>query len=141
MHNVIARFIDMYNVLSADNLSPLEQVYHDDIQFIDPLHKVNGLSQLRAYFANMYANVRSIHFDITETFNVEDNGFVYWQMRFQHKRINGGKEVVVNGHSHLRFKDDKIIYHQDYFDAAAMLYRNLPLLKQLIGFIDKRATK
>ncbi|NOU50320.1 nuclear transport factor 2 family protein [Pseudoalteromonas sp. JBTF-M23] len=141
MHNVIARFIDMYNLLSADNLSPLELVYHKDIQFIDPLHHVTGLSQLKSYFANMYANVQTIHFDIKETFDIEGNGFVYWQMRFQHKRINGGKEVVVNGHSHLRFEDDKIIYHQDYFDAAAMLYRNIPLLKQLIGFIDKRAAK
>ncbi|BBN83299.1 transcriptional regulator [Pseudoalteromonas sp. A25] len=141
MHSVISRFIDMYDVLSADNLSVLEQVYHQDVQFVDPLHQVNGLTHLTMYFANMYANVRAIKFDIKDAFDIEENGFVYWQMRFKHKRINGGKEVIVNGHSHLRFKDDKIIFHQDYFDAAAMLYRNIPLLKQLIGFIDKRAVK
>ncbi|CAM4186413.1 nuclear transport factor 2 family protein [Pseudoalteromonas byunsanensis] len=140
MHTVTERFIDMYHQLNKDNLSPLKRVYHDEIHFVDPLHELQGLSKLEDYFAAMYANVSSIEFQILETFDVNDNGFVYWNMRFAHKQLNQGKDIWVKGHSHLRFRDDKVIFHQDYFDSAAMLYRQIPILKQMIKVIDNRVT-
>ncbi|CAH9065256.1 hypothetical protein PSECIP111854_03639 [Pseudoalteromonas sp. CIP111854] len=141
MHHVTARFIDMYNQLNANNLALLQQVYHRDIHFVDPLHDVKGLCALESYFANMYANVSAIEFNIIETYDIEDQGFVYWEMHFNHKKLNRGKDIQVNGHSHLKFCDDKIIYQQDHFDAAAMLYRNIPILGHLIRFINRRAVK
>ncbi|WP_105169582.1 nuclear transport factor 2 family protein [Pseudoalteromonas sp. T1lg23B] len=140
MHTVTARFIDMYQQLNKDNLSELKQVYHDEVHFVDPLHELQGLDKLEDYFCAMYANVSSIEFQILETFDVSDNGFVYWNMRFAHKHLNQGKDIWVKGHSHLRFCDNKVIYHRDYFDAAAMLYRQIPVLKHMIRIIDNRVS-
>ncbi|MCF6434379.1 MULTISPECIES: nuclear transport factor 2 family protein [Pseudoalteromonas] len=138
MHTLTERFIDMYQQLGKDNLSVLKQVYHPQVHFTDPLHALQGLDKLEDYFAAMYANVSSIEFQILDTFDVNDNAFVYWDMRFTHKHLNQGKDVWVKGHSHLRFSDNKVIYHHDYFDAAAMLYRHIPVLKHMIKLIDKR---
>jgi hypothetical protein len=141
MHPIIERFIDMYSKLNARNLSPLKDVYHDEIVFRDPLHEVSGLHGLTHYFSNMYANVSEIEFAIHDSYSIDDMGFLYWTMRFRHKKLNGGKEIKVDGHSKLSFLDNKVVFHQDYFDSAAMVYRQVPILKRVIGFIDKRATQ
>ena len=41
------RFINVYQTLNKDNLQLLDDIYHPDIQFADPLHAVNGLESLR----------------------------------------------------------------------------------------------
>lgn len=44
----------MYQNLNKDNLHLLSTVYAENIQFVDPAHKVNGLKELTAYFAALY---------------------------------------------------------------------------------------
>ncbi|WP_105188996.1 nuclear transport factor 2 family protein [Pseudoalteromonas sp. T1lg48] len=140
MSKRIADFIAMYQRLDKDNLALLDEIYHQDIHFIDPLHEVHGRDQLHLYFANLYANIKDCSFTIIESFECEDRAFLYWTMAFCHPRINGGREVLVNGHSLLRFVDGQVIMHRDYFDVGQLLYRNLPVLGGLIKFIEKRAS-
>jgi hypothetical protein len=46
---------------------------------------------------------------------------------------------ATTGISHVRFSSDgKVIFHQDYFDAAAFLYEKIPVLGGEIRFIKKR---
>ncbi|MFY8274798.1 nuclear transport factor 2 family protein [Pseudoalteromonas sp. SSDWG2] len=139
MSKRVEQFVEMYQRLDKNSLSLLDDIYHPSIHFIDPLHEVKGLDQLYSYFANMYANVTSCSFNITEHFELEDRAFLYWTMTYQHPRINGGKDVEVQGHSQLRFGDQKVIFHRDYFDVGELLYRRLPVINKLIKMIDKRA--
>ena len=44
------------------NLHLLGELYSEDVAFTDPLHEVHGLSDLRKYFAELYANVRDLQF-------------------------------------------------------------------------------
>ena len=141
MDNVLPvdKFVDIYQKLDNSNLELLSEIYSDDIEFIDPMHQINGIAELRAYFANLYSNVKHCQFDITDSFSVDNNAFIYWTMHYAHPKLSSGKTISVQGHSKLIFKNDKIIKHRDYFNVGELLYKHIPLLGSVINYIDKRA--
>ncbi|MBQ4859644.1 nuclear transport factor 2 family protein [Pseudoalteromonas sp. MMG007] len=141
MDNVLPvdKFVDIYQKLDNSNLELLSEIYSDDIQFIDPMHEINGIEKLREYFANLYSNVKHCQFDITDSFSVNDTAFIYWTMHYAHPKLSSGKTISVQGHSKLIFKDDRILKHRDYFNVGELLYKHIPLLGSVINYIDKRA--
>jgi len=60
-------------------------------------------------------------------------------MHLSHPKLNAGNTISVQGHSKLVFEGEKIINHRDYFNAGELLYKHIPLLGNIINFIDKRA--
>jgi limonene-1,2-epoxide hydrolase len=134
-------FIDVYNKLNVNNLQTLENVYHNDIHFQDPLHTVNGRKHLIQYFEKMYMNISYCHFEITHSFNSENEAAIYWEMTYRHPSLNKGENILVDGHSRLRVVDRKVIYHRDYFDLGNLIYQNVPVLGGLISWINNRASK
>ncbi|MDA0116836.1 nuclear transport factor 2 family protein [Vibrio sp. T11.5] len=128
----------IYQQLSKDNLHLLNGVYHQDVVFEDSAHRLQGWQALQSYFDSLYTNVRRCDFDIKEQQQSGDSGFLTWSMSLEHPKLQKGKTVVVNGVSHLKFKDGRVIYHRDYFDLGEMLYENLPLLGSVIKTIKQR---
>ena len=105
----VDKFVEIYQQLNSTNLDLLSDIYCDNIQFIDPMHEINGIVELRRYFANLYSNVKHCQFDITDSFNSGNNAFIYWTMHYAHPKLSSGKTISVDGHSKLIFKDGKII--------------------------------
>lgn len=136
----ISNFIETYQRLDKHHLHLLADIYASDIEFQDPLHKINGLTDLHQYFEKMYANVTHCHFVIHDSFHIENKAAVYWSMNLQHPKLRSGKTIVVDGHSHLIFEQDKIRYHRDYFDIGSMLYEHIPLVGYAIQMIKQRAS-
>lgn len=128
----------VYQQLDAKNLHLIEQTYHEDIIFEDAVHKIEGISDLYEYFESLYANVKRCHFSISTHQQVGDEGFITWVMELEHPKLSKGNTVYVNGVSHLKFSDNKVIYHRDYFDLGEMLYENLPLLGSLIRLVKQK---
>ncbi|MDU0354711.1 nuclear transport factor 2 family protein [Paraglaciecola aquimarina] len=139
--NRIEAFLQTYQKLNKDNLELLRNIYHPDIQFVDPLHSVTGLQALTEYFNNLYANVQSIEFIIDQSFEHDDRGFLYWTMIYRHSSLNGGKPITVSGHSHLKFQQQLVIFHQDYLDSNAMLFEHIPLIGYAIKYLKQRASQ
>jgi hypothetical protein len=132
-------FLEVFNVLSSDNLHRLEEIYTSDIQFVDPAHEISGIDNLRDYFAKLYANVTSVNFDFHEVVSDGQSGYVQWDMHFVHPRLQGGQPITVPGASFLRFSDaGKVSYHRDYFDLGSMLYQHLPLIGSVVRAINRR---
>jgi predicted SnoaL-like aldol condensation-catalyzing enzyme len=131
-------FIDIYQQLTYNNLHLLAEVYHTDIHFQDPIHQVNGLKSLNDYFTGLYKNLISCRFTIDQVLHKDNQAAIYWQMTFCHKKLNGGNEITIEGHSLLRSQDNKIIYHRDHFDMGAMVYEQIPVLGAVIRFIKQR---
>jgi hypothetical protein len=137
----LVNFIDNYSQLSIDNLDLLENIYHRNITFIDPLHKVQGFENLQKYFYGLYENLTSCRFNIDHTFENKNEAAIYWVMSYQHPKLNSGKMITVQGHSHIKGENEKVIYHRDYLDAGVMLYEQLPIIGKVIQWIKTRATK
>ena len=135
----VDEFLALYNKLDRSNLSLLDGIYHQDVIFIDPLHRIDGLQALTHYFANMYENLIQGQFEIHQILKDENKASIYWTMTFCHSKIKNGRPVSFDGNSYLEYQDGKVILHRDYFDGAAMLYQHIPVLGSLINLIKKRA--
>ncbi|PPA04508.1 transcriptional regulator [Pseudomonas sp. MWU12-2312b] len=138
MSSFLRQFARRFAQLDKDNLQRLGELYTDDVRFTDPLHEVQGLGQLRAYFAEFYANVNELRFDFHGFDQIaEGEGYLRWVMSYRHPRLAGGRLIRVDGCSHLRWRD-KVYCHRDYFDAGAMLYEHLPILGRAIAWLKRR---
>lgn len=136
----LEQFVDTYQQLNKHNLDSLREVYHPEVEFIDNLHHLKGIDPLIRYFEGQYSNLHNCKFDVLQTHQAGDNAWLVWDMRFAHPKLRGGKEITVNGASHLRL-DDKVTYHRDYFDMGATLYEHLPIIGSAVRWIKQRASR
>jgi len=137
----LCQFKNTYQNLSKNNLDSLSDIYHSDIAFEDPLHRVEGLKDFIAYFENLYTHVITCTFEINHTIHTSDEAAIYWEMHYQHPKLNSGKNITVTGHSRLKMVDNKIIYHRDYLDVGAMLYEHIPVVGSIVRFLKSRVSK
>ncbi|MBK8455381.1 MAG: nuclear transport factor 2 family protein [Thiofilum sp.] len=135
---VLQQFIHVYETLQKGQWERLADIYAPDIHFQDPLHQIQGLEALQNYFAQLYTHLRSCHFVIKDVCHQEQQAFITWNMTFIHPRLQGGKEITVEGASHLRF-EEKITFHRDYTDLGQMLYEHIPVLGSVIQLLKRRA--
>lgn len=133
-------FIFVYQKLSTDNLSMLKDLYHKDVTFIDPMHKVEGFDNLYKYFSNLYQNLNACDFIIDDVVWEDSKASVFWTMSYLHPKLNKGKRVQVRGTSHIKGQANRVIYHRDYLDLGAMLYEQLPIFGKLTKWIKTKAT-
>jgi hypothetical protein len=135
----LENFVDTYQKLSTENLSLIFSIYHDEVVFIDPLHKVEGIVDLHKYFQGLYANLSQCDFVIDDVIINGEQAALYWQMTYKHPRLNSGEEVIVSGTSRIIAKDNSIIYHRDYLDIGTMLYEQLPVIGRVVKWIKAKA--
>ncbi len=134
------KIADFFNEVRYENMEELcSRFYHKDIEFIDPIGKVNGIQAMINYYKHMYENVIDIEFISNNEFQRGDEKVFVWKMNLRHKRINSGSQISVDGISLIKYKDDKVIYHRDYFDPGVMIYENIPILGGVIKYIKKKA--
>lgn len=132
------RFLEMYQNLNKDNLHTLKDVYRDDIEFIDPAHRITGIDHLTDYFSALYKNVDTVQFTFSDPLMAEGSGYVRWEMNFSHKRLAGGRPISVPGATYLQFDENGMVYHhRDFFDLGAMIYEQVPLLGRVVTMIKR----
>lgn len=139
MPGPLDRFKAVFNQLNRETLHLLEDIYTPDVQFRDPVHELNGLPALRAYYGRLYDGVVSCRFEFEAEVIDGRQGMLVWVMRFQHARFRRGETLELRGVSHLKFRDDgKVFQHHDYFDMGAFIYERIPVLGGVIRSIKNR---
>lgn len=133
------KFLETYSKLNADNLHLLSDIYAENVTFIDPAHKIQGLDNLQHYFASMYSKVSSTSFIFNDTLRTDDRAYVAWTMEFSHPKLAGGKKISLPGVSSLKFNSSgKVYHHHDFFDMGAMLYEHIPLIGRVVKKLKDR---
>ncbi|RUO77663.1 nuclear transport factor 2 family protein [Idiomarina seosinensis] len=127
-----------YDEFKTENLDQLDEMYHEEVSFTDPIHQLVGLEDLKKYFEHSTENVDYCHFAFDDELVGEDKAFLAWQMRFAHPKLGDGMEIVLPGVSYLKFEDGKIREQQDHYDLGAMLYEHVPLVGYVIDKIKQR---
>lgn len=139
MHQVMS----LYERFDPALISALDQIYDIDVVFEDPLHRVQGLIELRRYFSRLVRGLDECRFEFTDVIEQpgEDDGpdqaVLLWQMQYRHRKLRRGKPLTLAGSSHLKF-GERVLYHRDYFDVGAMLYEHLPVLGTVIHTLKRR---
>ena len=108
--------------------------------FEDPITRVEGIDALKEYYIHAYGNVKSIRFDFRNIIEAENTYTCEWDMYFQAKMLNFGKEVVVRGLSLLVFDEEssKIIRHRDYLDLGEMVYEQIPGVGSVVRLLKSQ---
>lgn len=136
----VERIRAIFNEMNRDTTHLVDELYEPGIRFVDPFHRIDGRDALRAYYARMYANVQSIRFDFSGETVGGGEAVLYWTMTYRHPRLEGGRQIALEGCSRVVYGDTgRIVLHRDYFDAGALLYEHIPLLGRAIRFIRERA--
>ena len=139
MNAPLAHFIVLYLQLDRQQLHRLPEIYAEQVVFIDPAHRIEGLGALTRYFASLYRRLHYCRFEIVSQQQQGNEAWLGWIMTFAHPRLAGGQPVRVEGATRLQFDAwGKVCLHRDYFDLGAMLYEQLPLLGRLISAIRGR---
>lgn len=138
MSTYLQNFAERFAQLDGEHLEALENLYSENVTFRDPLHQVDGLSDLRAYFAQLYANAHDIRYVFSGVDEVKTGqGYLRWTLQFRHPRLAGGRPVSLQGCSYLQWHD-RVHFHQDFFDAGALLYEHVPLMGGAIRWLKGR---
>lgn len=135
-------FKAFYSDFKAADLARLEVFYAADVLFRDPLHELRGLAALRGYFEKSREPLAECRFEFTDL--VAGAGAatprkycLRWRMHYRHPRLKGGARLLLNGASVLH-AEEKILFHEDFYDMGSMLYEHLPLLGGVVSWLKKR---
>ena len=124
-----------FRILSPGRAIDVRKVYTDDVRFEDPVHRLQGVEAVDAYFRRLNKNLISGSFEFGDELVQDGIAAVFWTMRVRVKRIK--EEIVVPGASHLRF-GEKISFHRDYYDLGEMVYERIPLVGGMLRAVKRR---
>lgn len=138
MSTTLERFKTLFNELDAGCLGRLDEVYAPDVRFRDPVHALEGLAALRAYYARLYEGVEWCRFRYDGEVVEAGGAVVLWTMQFRHRRFRSGETLTLEGASHLEFgraANGLVVRHRDYFDMGEFLYERVPVLGSVVRYI------
>ncbi|MEM7400904.1 MAG: nuclear transport factor 2 family protein [Pseudomonadota bacterium] len=131
--NKINKFISNINSVQHDNVKQiLAETYTENILFIDPVKTISGLDGLTQYFEDLYLSVISCEFTLKSSMPNDQLHSLEWLMHLQHKRLSKNKTITLDGASFIKFENEKVCYHRDYYDLGALIYENIPLLGSVL---------
>lgn len=139
MNEPLAHFLLLYLQPDRQQWHRLPEIYAEQVVFVDPARRIEGLVALTRYFSSLYRQLDHCRFEIVSQQQLGDQAWLGWVLTFSHPRLAGGKPVRVEGATRLQFDPwGKVRLQRDYFDLGAMVYEQLPLLGRLIRTIRGR---
>lgn len=137
----LARFAQFFSSFAPDRVDKLvPQTYAADVYFNDTLKAIEGREALSHYLRESAEAVDECRVEIHETTRTaNDEHLVRWSMMIRFKKFRRGVDTWTVGMSHLRFDaEGRVVYHQDYWNAADGLFQHIPVLGTLINAIKRR---
>ena len=131
-------FSDLYADLSEVNVRErVRETYAPGAWFNDTLATEVGIDAIEKYLLKTARGSEMIKGTTQDVAVSGADCYVRWTLEFRTKNLAGGKPVVTEGVSQLRFDEQgRIILHQDFWNPAAGVYQHLPLLGPAIRFVN-----
>lgn len=139
--DALARFAAFFQTFSPERIERLlPGTYADDVYFNDTLKPVRGREALQSYLRESADAVEHCRVQVLSTTRTsEGEHLLRWRMNIRFKRFRRGIDTETVGVSHLRFDaEGRVVYQQDYWNAADGLYEHIPVLGALIRMIKRR---
>ncbi|MFI2809717.1 MULTISPECIES: nuclear transport factor 2 family protein [Microbulbifer] len=140
MSGLIGELQSFYRDFLQADTDRLGRIYDPSVIFCDPIHRVEGLDALGAYFEGMSRGLESCRFEFGEAVEGSGSACLPWVMHYAHRSLKGGRPLELRGCSLLRFAE-RIHYHEDFYDVGAMVYEHVPLMGALVRGIKGRMAR
>jgi hypothetical protein len=125
---------EWYENLSMESLNEITDYYDENSFFKDPFNEFYGRENIKKVFIHMFENLENPHFVFIDIISSDEQTFISWDFKFS----RDGKEYNIHGSTHLKWKENKIVSHRDYWDVGEELLLKLPIIKSLYGFLCKK---
>jgi len=138
-HHLFTSFKNFFEDFSPAKFTALEDIYTDDVHFIDPITDVQGIDALKKHFISTGQGLIQCHFNFISEVFMGNKATLEWEMVYAHPKLASGKLLHLSGCSVIAFNDEqRIHYHRDYYDMGEMVYEHIFLLGGGIQLIKKR---
>lgn len=132
---IVTRYGERFRVVDASVARDLGGLYASDIAFTDPVSKLRGLDELRAYFRKFPEQSRRARFEIRAEIVDVEQAAAFWTMVFP--ATESDPERSFEGISHLQYAE-RIHTQRDYFDLGAAVYQHVPVLGWITNLVDQQ---
>lgn len=131
-------FAGLYGDLTISNVTAnTRKVYASDAWFNDTIATEVGIAAIEKYLLRTAEGADVVSADINDVAVSGSDCYVRWTMEIRTKNLAGGRPVVTEGVSQLRFdREGRIVLHQDFWNPATGIYQHLPLLGPAIRFVN-----
>jgi len=137
----VARFRRFFADFSPAKVGELlDETYAPTLYFNDTLKEITDRATLKHYLAESAAAVEQCTVDIDDVVaNATGDYYFRWRMRIRFKRFARGRDTWSIGMSQIRFDaDGRVVFHQDFWNAADGLFQHVPVLGWMIRAIKRR---
>jgi len=131
---------DLFTDYSHDNLAAsIPRVYASELYFRDAFRLIRSSEELRAYMLKGLEPLEGAEFVFHDVARSGGDFYLNWTMRLDFKKTPSGTWEESIGISRLRFNSEgQVIFHQDYWDPTDIVYRRIPVARQLIGWVKQK---
>ena len=117
----------------------IEKVYAPEVYFRDAFKQFDKASEIREYMIAGLKPLDAAEFIFNKVIRDGGDCYIDWTMRLDFRKTPPGTWEESIGMTHMRFNNEgRIIFHQDYWDPTDIVYRRIPLVKQLIAYVKKK---
>lgn len=139
----LERFAQVYADLTHAEIGRrVASLYADQLYFNDSLKTFTSRVPLVEYMQATAVMLQESTVTVDQVTRDGNDVFVRWTMTFKASAMGRPMTSESVGMSHLRFDNEgRIVVHQDFWDSAAGLYRNLPVVGYALKQVDKRMSE
>ena len=124
-----------YENLKEGALDEMDFFYDENVFFKDPFNEIGGRDKLMKIFEHMFETLEKPQFVILDTIENSGSAFLTWDFFLRIK----GRAYKIHGSSHLKFnKENRIVYHRDYWDVGEEILLNVPFIRLMYSFFRKK---
>ena len=137
---MLKRVEDLFADYTRDNLSAnITRVYADDVYFRDAFKQLDSSEAVEEYVLEGLAPLDGAAFIFNRVIRSGGDFYIDWTMRLDFKKTPPGTWEESIGMTHMRFNSEgKVIFHQDYWDPTDIVYKRIPIAKQLIRYVKSK---
>lgn len=137
---MLAGIEDLFVNYTYENLQRnVTQVYAEDLYFRDAFRQFDNPNELRDYMLHGLEPLSAAEFVFNRVIRSGGEFYIDWTMRLDFKSTPPGTWEESIGMSHIRYNSDgQVVFHQDYWDPTDIVYRRIPIAKQLISYTKKK---
>lgn len=134
----IYKFKKYFSNMKSGDYTSLDEIYAESIGFVDPIHKIHGLTNLKEYFQKLDNNVAQGSFLFIDESVIENKAYLSWELSLS---LKSPKKIVKAAGISVLTIEEKIIEQRDYFDAGELFYENVPILGYVIRMLKRKISE
>jgi hypothetical protein len=137
---MLERVKSLFSNYTYENLAAnVTEVYAEEVYFRDAFKQFDNAEAIREYMLAGMEPLNQAEFVFNRVARNGGDYYFDWTMRLDFKKTPPGSWEESIGVSHMRFNaEGKVIFHQDYWDPTDIVYRRIPIAKQLIAYVKKK---